>query len=188
MDRGPKATPAVGSGPRNSGPKLSRSLFNKGLRVSELAGLRLGDVIVETNRPRIVVRAEIAKGGKPRYVPLWWDAGTLADLVEWKKARRDAGARDGDVYMVSRSQAVPQSRHTLRRRFRTACKALGLTRLASLTIHHGRHMFISHALAGGRTLAELKAAAGHANLVTTSTYLHIAVDDDGKVGELFAAR
>jgi len=34
-------------------------------------------------------------------------------------------------------------------------------------IHHGRHTFISHALAGGRTLAEVKAAAGHAGLLTT---------------------
>jgi hypothetical protein len=45
------------------------------------------------------------------------------------------------------------SRHTLRKRFRTACKVLGAERLATLTIHHGRHTFISHALAGARTLA-----------------------------------
>ena len=44
---------------------------------------------------------------------------------------------------------------------------------------------ISHALAGGRTLAEVKAAAGHASLLTTSVYLHIAVEDEGKVGDLF---
>ena len=30
----------------------------------------------------------------------------------------------------------------------------------ALTIHHGRHTFISHALAGGRTLAEVRDAAG----------------------------
>lgn len=124
-----------------------------GLRVSELAALRLADVVVDQTRPRIVVRAEIAKGGKARYVPLWWDAGTLCDLKEWKQARKEAGAREGDLFLVSRSQSVPQSRHTLRRRFRTACKALGLVRIESLTIHHGRHTFISHALAGGRTLA-----------------------------------
>src|SRR4029079_10789033 len=77
-------------------------------------------------------------------------------------------------------------RHTLRRRFLTACKALGLERVRSLTIHSGRHTFVSHALAGGRTLAEVRVAAGHSSLVTTSIYLHVAVDDDGVVGELFA--
>jgi site-specific recombinase XerD len=62
---------------------------------------------------------------------------------------------------------------------------LGLERLRGLTVQHGRHTFVSHALAGGRTLAEVKAAAGHASLVTTSEYLHVAVDDDGVPGTLF---
>jgi hypothetical protein len=48
-------------------------------------------------------------------------------------------------------------------------------------------MFISHALAGGRTLAEVKAAAGHASLLTTSVYLHVVLDEREEVGSLFAA-
>src|SRR5207249_12329561 len=80
---------------------------------------------------------------------------------------------------------LPLPRHNLRRRFRTACKALGLERLRMLTIHHGRHTFISHALAGGRTLAEVRDAAGHANVSVTSCYLHIVVDEDDRVGNLF---
>ena len=46
------------------------------------------------------------------------------------------------------------------------------------------HTFISHALAGGRTLAEVRDAAGHSNVTVTSGYLHVAVEDDG-VGTLF---
>ena len=61
---------------------------------------------------------------------------------------------------------------------------LGRERLATPTIHHGRHTFISHALAGGRTLAEVRDAAGHANVSITSAYLHVAVEDDS-VGNLF---
>ena len=72
----------------------------------------------------------------------------------------------------------------LRKRFRTACRTLGLDRLRTLTIHHGRHSFISHALAGGRTLVEVQDAAGHANASITSTYLHIAVEDQA-MGSLF---
>jgi site-specific recombinase XerD len=56
----------------------------------------------------------------------------------------------------------------------------------ALMIHHGRHTFISHALAGGKTLAEVR-AAGHANVSITLAYLHVAVDDEG-VGELFGER
>lgn len=71
------------------------------------------------------------------------------------------------------------SRFTLRKRFRTDCRKLGKERLEILTIHHGRHTFISHALAGGRTLAEVRDAAGHSNVTVTSGYLHVAVEDDG---------
>ena len=76
------------------------------------------------------------------------------------------------------------SRHTLRKRFRTAWKVLGAARLESLTIHHGRHTFFSHALAGGRSLAEVRDAAGHCNVSITSGYVHVAVDDD-VLGNLF---
>ena len=54
-----------------------------------------------------------------------------------------------------------------------------------MTIHHGRHTFVSHALAGGRTLAEVRDAAGHCSVLVTSAYLHVAVEDGGKVEKLF---
>jgi site-specific recombinase XerD len=61
----------------------------------------------------------------------------------------------------------------------------GAERVALLSIHCGRHSFVSHALAGGRTLAEIRDAAGHANVSTTSIYLHTVRDDDETVGSLF---
>ena len=120
-------------------------------------------------------------------VPLWWDSGTLADLARWKAERLSQGAKPADLFvgcLQAKRQGTRLSRHTLRKRFRTACKCLGRERLETLTIHHGRHTFISHALAGHRTLAEVRDAAGHANVSITSAYLHVAVDDDA-VGELF---
>lgn len=158
-----------------------------GLRVSEIASLTLADVRTEHARPHLRIRRGAAKGGRPRTVPLWWDKGTLDDLAAWKAERVQRGANAGDPYLVpgkSTKAGVTFSRHTLRKRFRTACKALGAIRLEGLTIHHGRHTFISHALAGGRTLAEVRDAAGHQNVSITSTYLHVAVEDEG-VGQLF---
>jgi site-specific recombinase XerD len=54
-----------------------------------------------------------------------------------------------------------------------------------LRLNHGRHTFISHALAGGRTLAEVRDAAGHSSVLVTSAYLHVAVEDTGMVERLF---
>ena len=159
-----------------------------GLRASEVAQLRLGDVHEHLPRPHLRIRSGAAKGNRPRVVPLWWDAGTYADIAAWKEHRVEQGAKAEDPLVASgrpgRETGQPLSRHTLRKRFRTACKVLGAKRLEQLTIHHGRHTFISHALAGGRTLAEVRDAAGHANVSITSSYLHVAVEEEG-LGVLF---
>ena len=75
-------------------------------------------------------------------------------------------------------------RTNARLRFRCACRVLGVERVADLTIHDGRHTAISHWLKAGRSLAEVRAAAGHSSLATTSLYTHV-VPDDGKVGSIF---
>jgi integrase len=120
-------------------------------------------------------------------VPLWWDRGTYEEIAEWYAHRKSQGAVGRSALVCSwqedRSEIV-FSRHTLRKRFRTACKVLGVERLKTLTIHHGRHTFISHALAGGRTLAEVRDAAGHSNVSITSIYLHVVVEEQG-LGNLF---
>jgi integrase len=159
-----------------------------GLRASEIAKLQVGDVRTELARPHIRIRNGASKGGRSRMVPLWWDAGTLDDFRAWKVERLAQGAGADQPFLASLipGRAVkPFSRHTLRKRFRTACKVLGAARLETLTIHHGRHTFISHALAGGRSLAEVRDAAGHCNVSITSGYLHVVVDDEARVGNLF---
>jgi integrase len=138
-------------------------------------------------RPHLRIRASAAKGGKPRTVPLWWDRGTHEVLAAWREDRLVRGAKPSDSFICSWQTGREElvfSRHTLRKRFRTACKVLGDERLKTLTIHHGRHTFISHALAGGRTLAEVRDAAGHSNVSITSIYLHVAVEEEC-LGSLF---
>jgi integrase len=159
-----------------------------GMRVSEIGGLQLDDVVLGVPRPHLRLRRETTKGKRPRMVPLWWDAGTLADLAAWKAERIEQGAGGDDPFVCSvqaHRHGLPLQRHAIRRRFLTACKVLGLARQRTLTIHHGRHTFISHALAGGRTLAEVRAAAGHSNVAITGGYLHIVVDETELVGNLF---
>lgn len=159
-----------------------------GLRVTEICRLRLGDVRLGIRRPYIHVRKQAAKGKRPRRVPLWWDRGTLADLEAWKAERKAQGAGLTDYFVCAQSKAALGNqlvRQAGRKRFIVACAVLGKERQAELTIHNGRHSFISHALAGGRTLAEARDAAGHSNVSTTSVYTHVAVEDDGELGDLF---
>ncbi len=177
---------------RSRNSRLNRTLFRLatccGLRASEIAGLRLSDVRVGVERPYVNLPRGVAKGGRKRRVPLWWDRGTLADLEAWKRERAAQGAAPGDLFVCAQSTPAlgnPLDRRNVRTRFLAACRALGAERIANLTVHDGRHSFVSHSLAGGRTLAEVRDAAGHASISTTSIYTHVAVDDDGQVGELF---
>ncbi len=177
--------------PRSKNTQLNLMIFRLavccGLRASEIAHLQVDDVRVGSPHPHLRIRTGASKGGRPRKVPLWWDAGTLADVSQWHALRTAQGIPLIAPLLASlrpnRGEKV-FSRHTLRKRFRTACRVLGPERLRTLTIHHGRHTFISHALAGGRTLAEARDAAGHSNVSLTSGYLHVAVEEDD-VGELF---
>jgi integrase len=178
--------------PRSPGTRLNLVLFRLacccGLRASEIASLQINDVRVGIARPHLRIRRGAAKGGRPRTIPLWWDAGTLADITAWHAERKSQAALPDAAFLDSHRpgrEPAALSRHTLRKRFRTACKILGPDRLRALTIHHGRHTFISHALAGGRTLAEVRDAAGHANVSITSGYLHVAVEDESGFGSLF---
>lgn len=160
-----------------------------GLRVSEIVGLNLGDLRLGIGRPYIQVRKTIAKGGKARRVPLWWDAGTLADLEAWKHERQQQGGRTSDPVVCSQQTGTMGGRldrFNVRKRFLSSCRCLGPERVKELTIHHGRHSFVSHALAGGRSLAEVRDAAGHSNVSITSIYTHVATDDDEGVGDIFA--
>ena len=194
---------------RSKNTKLTLTLFRLttccGLRASEATGLRLRDICVNVDRPRIKVPAAVAKGQKvrrtngrdvkvgrraiAREVSLLWDTGTLDDLRSWKEFRERQGASANDFFLCSQ-QATAFGRRLDRRnarvRFIAACKVLGADRAGELTIHSGRHSFCSLALAGGRSPAEVRDAAGHSNISVTSAYIHSCVDDDGRIGSLFS--
>jgi integrase/recombinase XerD len=154
-----------------------------GLRVSELTQLTLDNVRVGSSRPKIVVPDTVGKGGKGRIVPVI-DQGTLDDLKAWKELRESQGARPTDLFICSQSKGTRISRHNARRRFISACKALGRERQAEITIHHGRHSFISHALHQGHNIVQVQHMAGHSSLGTTSIYAHL-VSDEAQIGNLF---
>lgn len=138
--------------------------------------------------PHIYVPAAIAKRKKARKVHLWWDAATLADIEAWKNERNGQDAAAGDPFVCSLSKGTWGKRLSVRNaqaRFKASIKCLDADRVGSLSIHCGRHSFCSHSLAGGRSLAEVRDAAGHANVSTTSIYLHVVRDDDEEIGNLF---
>ena len=151
-----------------------------GLRCCEIAGLNLDDVCVDGPKPLIRVRRAITKGESAkrmaRDVPLWWDAGTLADIATWKAYRLATGAALDSPFIcgvLQESLGARRDRRSLFKYWRTAIAALGIERVRQLSIHKGRHSFCSHALDAGHSLVEVRDAAGHSSANMTSKYLHL---------------
>ncbi len=177
---------------RSTNTKMNKVIFRltacAGLRASEVSKIALDDVLVDVASPYLRIRKTVGKGHKARKVPLTWDAGTLADIREWKAFRLSQGATGHDYFVCSQHADAfghRLDRQNLRKRFKAACKVLGAERVATVTIHHGRHTFISLALHQGRNVVQVQHAAGHSSLGTTSRYAHLVDDEEGIVGNTF---
>ena len=149
-----------------------------GLRAKEIVGLSLKDFFLFGPKPYIWVDKSITKGEngkkKSRKVPLWWDSGTKDDLTAWYNERcSDAGAEVPYICTTYNHAFQRLEPHDVGKLWTTCIRVLG--QRASLSIHCGRHSFCSHALDQGRSLAEVRDAAGHSDISTTSIYLH-AID------------
>jgi integrase/recombinase XerD len=163
-------------------PKGERGLRNRamlsvayaaGLRVSELCGLKLGDVDLERG-----IVATTGKGGKRRLVPLGEVA--LDHLDAYLAVRRGAAAR-GRRTSLERSSVLfpgPSGRAMSRQAFwkivQKTARAAGIAGKAHP--HQLRHSFATHLLAGGADLRSVQTLLGHSDIATTEIYTHVSLD------------
>lgn len=137
--------------------------YSAGLRVSELASLRVGDIDLE--RDLILVRS--GKGRKDRYTLL---AARTKQLVEiyldlYKpKTWLFEGLKEGHI-----------SSRSIQEIFNKAKTAESITKRA--TIHTLRHSFATHLLEDGTDIRYIQALLGHSNAKTTQIYTHVARKD-----------
>lgn len=134
-----------------------------GLRVSELARLTWDDVLPRGQSVQLLVTG---KGGRVRQVLLPETvSGSLLAL------RGDAGSND--PVFASRNGGHLTA-HTIHVMVKRTAKRAGINEAVSP--HWLRHAHGSHALDRGATLAEVQMTLGHANVATTSGYLHARPD------------
>ena len=149
-------------------------LYGTGLRISELVGLRLGDVDLES----ALLRA-FGKGAKERVVPLGRHA--LRALYEWlTPGGRDAleperWARRGDaeaVFLNRRGgRLTRQGAWLIVKRYG---EAVGLG--AKLTPHVLRHSCATHMLDHGADIRSVQELLGHASVSTTQVYTRVSTE------------
>jgi len=146
---------------------MLETLYATGLRVSELVGLRLPQVSVDTGVVRVV-----GKGRKERLVPLGDEA------VEWLQRYTNearpvlAGdAKNECVFLTNRH--TPLTRQAFWALIKRYAIKSGIAP-AALSPHVLRHAFATHLLNHGADLRVVQLLLGHADITTTTIYTHVA--------------
>ena len=139
--------------------------YGAGLRVSELCGLALTDLLLTENLVRV-----FGKGGKERVVPIGRSViGAVSVYLHTMRPELDRGRSRGRVLLNARGE--PLSRVGAWGVVKRAANRAGITK--RVTPHTLRHSFATHLLEGGADLRAVQEMLGHADLSTTQIYTHV---------------
>jgi len=139
--------------------------YSCGLRVSELAYLRVNDV----NLAESAVRVR-GKGSKVRIVPIGERA--MRRTRAWLEQREQGKVKAGQLFL--NPSGTGMSRMTLWRIVKHYTRAANIRHEA--TPHTLRHSFATHLLDNGADLRAVQEMLGHADISTTQIYTHVSVD------------
>jgi tyrosine recombinase XerC len=143
--------------------------YGTGIRLSELAELRLENVDLRQGQLRV-----LGKGGKERIVPMGKAAArALSDYLTVRSALAQmASGVSSHVFLGRRGR--PLSRRTIQRIVR---KYLSQVDDSGAWFPHAlRHSFATHLLDEGADLLAVKELLGHSSLSTTQIYTHVSTE------------
>ncbi len=146
---------------------MLETLYATGLRVSELVGLKLGQVSLDAGVVRV-----LGKGSKERLVPLGEEAiAWLARYLADARPGPAGGARTDHLFLTARRGPLTRQAfwHLVKRYGARAAIASG-----ALSPHVLRHAFATHLLNHGADLRVVQLLLGHADITTTTIYTHVA--------------
>jgi integrase/recombinase XerD len=145
---------------------MLEAFYACGLRVSELATLRLSDVHLDAGFVRCT-----GKGERQRVVPLGRRAEEAIRRY-LRDARPRLARRSGAVEAVFLSRlGRPFTRQSLWALIVRHAREAGLD--GRVSPHTLRHCFASHLLANGAPLRVIQEMLGHADIATTQIYTHV---------------
>ncbi len=140
-------------------------LYASGLRVSELTGLKIADINMDSGFVTCV-----GKGNKERMVPVGQAARTwIAAYLE--ERNRKPGPLRSSLHLFTGAAGAPITRQTVWHMIRRQARRAGIT--DHITPHTLRHSFATHLLGGGADLRAIQEMLGHASITTTQIYTHV---------------
>jgi integrase/recombinase XerC len=149
---------------------LLEILYAGGLRVSELTGLDLQDVVMEVRTLRV-----LGKGRKERLVPFHETAASILEAYLAYRgtflAQKTLPATPALFINQRGGRLTPTS---VRGFLAAALEAVALK--ARVSPHGLRHSFATHLLSRGMDLRDIQELLGHASLSTTQRYTHLDLE------------
>jgi len=149
---------------------LLELLYAAGLRVSELTGLDLQDILKEQRTLRI-----LGKGNKERLVPFHEKAAAVLEGYLGYRRAFLAEKNLPPTPALFLNQRGGRLTPTSVRTFLTAALERAALR-ARVSPHALRHSFASHLLSHGMDLRAIQELLGHASLSTTQRYTHLDLE------------
>ena len=139
------------------------TLYATGMRASELAALKAGDI----NANLGVIRV-LGKGRKERIVPI--AEAALELIATYVREMRPADAGDDERLFLSRTGRALSRQDVFRIVRKYVRRAAVGGRVSPHTL---RHCFATQLLAGGADLRSVQEMLGHADIATTQVYTHV---------------
>ena len=143
---------------------MFETIYGAGLRISELAHLRVQDI--DSENMRIFVHQ--GKGGKDRYTLL--SNRNLFILREYFKAYRP-NHPDGYLFYTKLGKENGITERAIQDAFHKHRIRAGLS--DDFTVHTLRHCFATHLLENGVDVCSIKKLLGHTHIQSTTFYLHL---------------
>ena len=142
-----------------------------GLRVSEIANLKVDNLYLNTREPRMRVTG---KGNRTRDVFISRDLMKhLSDFLEWKKVMNES--TDSNAYLLMSSHDKPYSTRTLQYAFKVSLKEAGLPSYYS--IHACRHSYGTYLYQKTKNLRLVQKQLGHSSITTTTVYADVPLEE-----------
>lgn len=140
-------------------------MYSCGLRVSELCGVRIGDLHMGEGSLRC-----LGKGGKERIVPVGRRALQSVQAY-YSKARPELLRGQSSPYLFLNQRGSKMARVSYWKNLARYGRRAGIRK--HVKPHMLRHSFATHLLDGGADLRAVQMMLGHSDISTTQIYTHV---------------
>jgi integrase/recombinase XerD len=147
-------------------------LTSTGMRVSEVADLRCGDLSCGYGMSEIFVRN--GKGSKSRMIQIPESLKThLRHFINWKKERKEPTGEDDFIFVGQRGPWTSQAIQQLLKKY---LRIMGIYEKGK-SVHAIRHSYATELYRKSKDLRAVQKQLGHASIVTTTIYADVSKED-----------